>query len=466
MIQTCVAQDIVNRTDGSSLEVAGAEHNARDPGMDNGSRAHHAGFQRAIKRGSGQAIVGQVIRRIAHRHDLGMARRIVCGDRPVRAAADNLAFLRDDDRADRNLSGLSRLAGLSQRLFHEMIVHCRMLNYSAMKPLRSLILACLLPCGAFAQGVRMPADFLPLDVGTRWTYDLITENGQKAGQMNFAVEEYTIVAGTSFYVLTEFPFSEEKDAAGEPIRYIRYDRAERQFMRKRGADEGPLFLESGSSTEVLEADPAGSPLKFLLKTDSMTLTFQRGIGIVEAKLKSPAGIVTAKMVNVQGKSLTNSVRVAAPGPTPPSGRVTERDIVPPPVPVPSRRESPTATVTSKNPQVDVLASAQPGRHEILMVVANVDDRLLPFRFGSSQTYDFVITDAATGREVWRWSKGQFFTQVVRTDSIRPKSKWQFEVVWNHLDNDGNPVVPGQYRLNAIVTSLPQVSAAPQILDVR
>jgi hypothetical protein len=56
--------------------------------------------------------------------------------------------------------------------------------------------------------------------------------------------------------------------------------------------------------------------------------------------------------------------------------------------------------------------------------------------------------------------------MVRSDSIRAKAKWQFETVWNHLDSEGNKVEPGQYRLNAIITSLPQVNAAPYMLDVR
>jgi hypothetical protein len=305
----------------------------------------------------------------------------------------------------------------------------------------------------------MPADFFPLDVGTRWTYDLIDEMGQKVGQMSFAVEEYTIIAGTSFYSLTEFPFTEEQ---GEPVQLIRYDRAERQFVRKRGADEGPLFLDSGTTTEVLESDSAGTAQKFVLRTDSMALTFQRGVGIVEASLKSPAGHLTAKMVSVQGRNIAN----AGPAPAVSVPRSTELAIIPPPVTVPSRRESPTATVNSSNPRVDVVARPVSEGHEIVMVATNVDERLLPFRFGSSQTYDFIITSVATGKEVWRWSRGQFFTQMVRSDSIRAKAKWQFETVWNHLDSEGNKVEPGQYRLNAIITSLPQVNAAPYMLDVR
>jgi len=341
-----------------------------------------------------------------------------------------------------------------------------------MKPLRrfvfSFLALSLFPWSGFAQGVRMPADFLPLDVGTRWTYDMINEAGQKVGQTVIGVEEYTIVQGTSFYALTEFPFTEEK---GEPVRFVRYDRAERQFMRKRGADEGPLFLDSGATTEVTEADAAGTPQKFILHTDTMTLTFQRGVGIIEAKLKGPSGLVTAKMVSLEAKNLSNAGaaltrgNAGAPPPTS-SPRATDRAIIPPPVPVPDRRTSPTATVTSRNPLVDVGATPSAAGHDLVMIATNTSDRLLPFRFGSGQSYDFVITDAATGKEVWRWSHEQFFTQVVRSDSIRANDKWRFDAVWDHRDNDGKKVAPGQYRLVGIITSLPEVHAQPVILDVR
>ena len=464
MIQAGVVENIVKGARGSGFGIARTEHHPCNSSVDDGPGAHHAGFERAIQRHAGEAVVCQVLRGLAHSDNFGVACGIVSRNGAVGSASDNLAVFGYDEGAHRNLSGRESFARLCQRLLHEeMIGHGRMLNYSAMKSLCSLALVLLLfPLGGFAQGVRMPADFFPLDVGTRWSYDLVNEAGQKVGQMSFAVEEYTIVAGTSFYALTEFPFSEER---GEPVRLIRYDRGERQFMRKMGADEGPLFLDSGTTTEVLESDASGTAQKFLLRTDSMALTFQRGVGIVEAKLKGPAGLITAKMVSVQGRNVANAGPAAArDNATPP---LPEWAIVPPPVPVPDRRRAgTTATVTSSNPRVDVGATPSAEGHDLVMVATNTSDRLLPFRFGSGQTYDFVIADATTGKEVWRWSRGQFFTQVVRSDSIRPNDKWRFDVVWDHRDNEGKKVAPGQYRLTGIITSLPEVHAVPVMLDVR
>jgi hypothetical protein len=333
----------------------------------------------------------------------------------------------------------------------------------------------LLVTAAKAQGVRMPPEFLPLEVGKRWTYDLSTEAGQKTGQVAFVVEEYTIVSGTSFYVLSSFPFSNES----EEIRFIRYDRAERQFMRKLGTDEGPLFFGDGAVTEVLESDSAGVALRFLLRMDTMTLTFERGVGVVEARMQKPGGVMIAKMVRGAPPS-TTAAPAPAPatprtpaagnaGPAPTPSVVVPRSapmvVIPPAASPAGRRESVTATLSSENPQMNVGVSPSLNGYDIVIVVINTSDKLLPFRFNSGQTFDIVITNE-TGKEVWRWSREHFFTQVVRSDSIRPKGRWQFQEAWNRRDNDGNPLEPGRYRITAIITSNPAVNAPPVFVDLR
>ena len=75
----------------------------------------------------------------------------------------------------------------------------------------------LLPSVLAAQpGVRMSADFLPLSVGNRWVYDVFNEGGQKVGTLDFAIQEYRIVSGRSFYLVTNFPFV--ADDAGATMR--------------------------------------------------------------------------------------------------------------------------------------------------------------------------------------------------------------------------------------------------------
>src|SRR5438093_8547535 len=154
----------------------------------------------------------------------------------------------------------------------------------------------LLPASLFAQpGVRRSAAFLPPEVGNRWVYDLLSENGQNVGSLDFAVQECRIVGGRSFYLLTSFPFVTEDTT---PTKLIRYDRQERQYMKMGNNEETPLFLADGAKAEVIQADESGLPQKFILKMDLMDLTFQRGLGIVEARLHAGSGVQIAKLTSV------------------------------------------------------------------------------------------------------------------------------------------------------------------------
>src|SRR5437588_11514024 len=122
----------------------------------------------------------------------------------------------------------------------------------------------LAPSFLMAQpGVRMSSDFLPLEVGNRWAYDLFSDSGQKIGNIEFAVQEYRILGGRSFYSLTGFPFAVD----GKLIKLVRYDRQERQYMRMVDNEEEPLFLADGARVEVLQADESGLPAKFITYGD-------------------------------------------------------------------------------------------------------------------------------------------------------------------------------------------------------
>src|SRR5205814_713800 len=110
----------------------------------------------------------------------------------------------------------------------------------------------------------------------------------------FAVQERRIVSGRSFYLFTQFPFAQD----GSMIKQIRYDRQERQYTRMAENEEGPLFLADGTRVEVLQADEAGLPVKFILHGDLSDLTFQRGIGIIEARMHAGKDVQIARLTAV------------------------------------------------------------------------------------------------------------------------------------------------------------------------
>ena len=316
----------------------------------------------------------------------------------------------------------------------------------------------LMPAALLAQpGVRMSADFLPLEVGNRWVYDVSNESGQKTGTLDFAVQEYRIVSGRSFYLVTSFPFV----AGDSPTKLIRYDREERQYVRMLDNEESPLFLADGSRAEVLQADESGLPQKFILKMDLMDLTFQRGMGIIEARLHPGNEVQIAKLtsVHVGERQAAQAAAQGAPALPTPAAPAT-------PAQKSKALADNVAKVSEENPALDVQASDVPGATKFVFTVINTSDKLLPFNFKSGQTYDFEVVDSSTGQEVWRWSRRMFFSQVVRQEAIRGNRNWVFEVTWNHRDNDLNVVPPGKYKVVATLVTQPPIESDPVTFEVQ
>jgi hypothetical protein len=253
------------------------------------------------------------------------------------------------------------------------------------------LLVLLAPLCAWAQpGVRMSADFLPLEVGNRWVYDVFNEGGQKIGAMEFAVQDYRIVSGRSFYLLTQFPFVPD----GGLIKLVRYDRQERLYMRMADNEEGPLFLADGTRVEVLQADDSGLPVKFVMRGDLVDLTFQRGQGIVEARIHSGKDVQIAKLTAVHTSERKAAEASAQGAPAVPQPKTPEQ-----------RGKALTENVAKPSEDtvaLDVQVAPVPGGTRFVLTVINSTDKLVPFSFKSGQTYDFAVVDSSTGQEVWRW----------------------------------------------------------------
>ncbi len=122
--------------------------------------------------------------------------------------------------------------------------------------------------------------------------------------------------------------------------------------------------------------------------------------------------------------------VAACGPRPP--RAAEAAVLP--ARSAAQRSATPATPAARRPVADtvdaalaVAANAQVARFEL--AVFNTADRRVEVNFPDGHTRDFAVYDAA-GREVWRWSRGRLFTQVMQNkplaahDSTRYAEEWQ------------------------------------------
>ena len=290
----------------------------------------------------------------------------------------------------------------------------------------------------------MAPDFLPLDVGNLWRYEVTDDQGKAIGSIEYEVSEYTIVDGVSFYVFTHFPLAPDL-APNRPVG-IRYDRELRQFIWFDGENRAALFPSLGASAEVLETDENGLPFRALFNFGAMVLTLERGVGIIQAGFQTPDG---PRIANLVGARVGGSVVGAT---QPESGlRPSQPTPIREPVPVADPIDI-VANLDEVQPQLIVEAVAQRDGHRFILTVRNPSEQLLPFDFTSSQSVDFVVVDPLRGQEIWRWSQRRFFSEVLRSQAIRAGGEWVFEGEWNHYDSNLNEVEPGPYEVFGILAS--------------
>jgi len=82
-------------------------------------------------------------------------------------------------------------------------------------------------------------------------------------------------------------------------------------------------------------------------------------------------------------------------------------------------------------------------------------------FSSGQQFELTITDES-GKEVYRYSDGKFFTMALIIKTINPGEslKWQDE--WDMTDKDGNRLTSGNYK--AVITILAYPDEGREKLD--
>ncbi len=118
MVQARLGEQVEHAARRTGLRITRTEYHARDAGMEHGTHAHHAGFQRDEKLAAYQPIVTEMLRRVAQRGDLGMGGRIMPGDGRIAAPSDDLAVLHHH-RPDGHLARLCRLPCQIERYSHK-----------------------------------------------------------------------------------------------------------------------------------------------------------------------------------------------------------------------------------------------------------------------------------------------------------------------------------------------------------
>lgn len=67
--------------------------------------------------------------------------------------------------------------------------------------------------------------------------------------------------------------------------------------------------------------------------------------------------------------------------------------------------------------------------ELTLVVENEGDEAVELNFSNAQRAEFVAIAVDSGEEVWRWSEGHMFGQVLGTEVLAPGDGVEYEVEW-------------------------------------
>ena len=107
MIKARVREDFEAGPDGAALGVVGAVDEPRDTGLDDGARAHAAGFDGDIERGTSEAIVANKAGGFAQSDDFGVGGRVAIADGAVAGTSKDFSVM-DKHGADGDFAGCGR----------------------------------------------------------------------------------------------------------------------------------------------------------------------------------------------------------------------------------------------------------------------------------------------------------------------------------------------------------------------
>ena len=93
--------------------------------------------------------------------------------------------------------------------------------------------------------------------------------------------------------------------------------------------------------------------------------------------------------------------------------------------------------------------AVPGEpFSLTLSVSNCNEHETTRRYGSGQIFDFVVRDQS-GELVWNWADGRGFVLAVKERTYGDRQTVTYGVVWSQTSNDGAPVIPGTYQIEAL-----------------
>ncbi|HHV53980.1 MAG TPA: hypothetical protein GXX55_00785 [Firmicutes bacterium] len=94
-----------------------------------------------------------------------------------------------------------------------------------------------------------------------------------------------------------------------------------------------------------------------------------------------------------------------------------------------------------------------------LAVLNTASDPVKLTFSTGQRYDFIVFDRK-GNEIWRWSHSRAFIQMIGEMTAGPGQLLVYTAVWDGRRNDGEPAPPGEYWVQAALTTSPWAATQP------
>jgi hypothetical protein len=222
---------------------------------------------------------------------------------------------------------------------------------------------------------------------------------------------------------------------------IRFDDATKKFLRLTAEGETPLFPVGESADALFDVSvdenqkQMPNRMSYLTCPDcadaGMEIVFDRGIGPVSVGLTYSWGTESyeLKSAEVNGKHFGE---VMAPE------KSNTKELKSGPV---VSRADPNLSLETEKKETEV---------RLTLKVKNPTDSYLSLKFATSQDYDFVVRDKESGLEIWRWSKGNYFSKVSRNVALLPEKEWTYEAFWDFKDSERNDIKHGIYQVVGIL----------------
>ena len=111
-------------------------------------------------------------------------------------------------------------------------------------------------------------------------------------------------------------------------------------------------------------------------------------------------------------------------------------------------------------QSDKASYAKGEKAMFTLIARNASDEDQALNFRSGQSFDISIMPTNQDEIIWRWdwSFGRFFTEAMRTKTLKPGQTMSLSAMWDQTDNSGKPMPRGEYSVSAKITANDEIEA--------